>query len=97
METFIIDILYFLTIFVSGKAFHSFKPESIAGCIFDALNNMATPQHLKELHIIVFSKQPESYTPIMEELHKKVQSAVGGKPGKCREFISGKGYFYSAP
>lgn len=59
-----------------GSVQHKSKPEDIAGCLFDAINDFSAAgkqTRLREIRLVIFHKQKFMMVPIMGCLHKKTQ------------------------
>ena len=68
-----------------------FKPEDIAGCLFDAIDEFGGKHRqscLKEVRLVVFHKQGFMMEPILRSLHKKTQAAVNSMQEKSTSFFA---------
>ena len=74
-----------------GAGLHTFKPEDIAGCLFDAIDEFSGKRQqscLKEVRLVVFHKQGFMMEPILRSLHKKTQAAVSSMQEKSTSFFA---------
>ena len=70
---------------------HTFKPEDIAGCLFDAIDEFGGKRRqscLREVRLVVFHKQGSMMEPILRSLHKKTQAAVNSMQEKSTSFFA---------